>query len=704
MSQQEGNDQEVSHDLKSRARQYLLSSPQYMEGIKFKNALWMLIFFRVIILLVVLGISGWIQLGEKHTAQDFVYVYWPIAITLAISVLNALWLRYAKHPHQLGYFQLATDVLLVSLAIYITGSNLVMVLYLLVIVAAAIVFGGHGSVGIAVLSAMCYSLLAAGIIPPMHESYTTSLSSIDIFIAYASLLLVALTTGYLSEKLSYLVDLSDAQQKNISKITKRQEQLFNDISEGIITVDENNEITSINAAAKDLLKLSEEVVSLSVGSGLSSLLSSYGVKGIDEIIASYRTSNKAAELRLEQKDWAATVYASCTVRALKDENEKDLGSVLMLKDISNYRTIEEKLLIHEDFIRKLAHSSSADNSDSDGSCENVKIIGNSPVMKRVFSLIQRVASADVSVMIYGESGTGKELIAKAIHHRGARSEKPFLAINCGAIPESLIESELFGHKKGSFTGADSDKKGFFQQADGGTLFLDEIGELPIQMQTKLLRVLQEKTVRPIGDNRSYDIDVRIISATNRVLKDEIANGNFREDLYYRLNVVNIWLPPLRERREDIPNLVNHFLHQYANDTDDPIKISPEALSLITNYNFPGNIRELENIIERASVLGGNAILPEHLPNEVLNNNPIEGDPARNMISPAGRGESTLSLPVNLDNKLEELEKSYLLKAMDEAKGVKKNAAELLGVNFRSFRYRLKKYNLDQAEQTAETAD
>jgi len=315
----------------------------------------------------------------------------------------------------------------------------------------------------------------------------------------------------------------------------------------------------------------------------------------------------------------------------------------------------------------------------DGFCG---IIGKSARMRELFDMIQKVAPSQSSVLIQGESGTGKELAARAIHGCSPRKAKPFVAVNCGAIPESLIESELFGHKKGAFTGAVADRPGLFEQAEGGTLFLDEIGELPPLLQTKLLRVLQEREFRRVGDAKVLKTDVRVLTASNRDLDEDIKGAGFREDLYYRINVVEIVMPPLRERIEDIPLLVEHFCRKLNPDT--PASVSTGALKALMNYGFPGNIRELENIVERSLILDSELISESSLPKQVA----------------AGRApclSADVTIPdegMFLEPLLENLERQYLLKALEKTGGAKKKAAELLGMSFRSFRYRLAKMGMD----------
>ncbi len=319
-----------------------------------------------------------------------------------------------------------------------------------------------------------------------------------------------------------------------------------------------------------------------------------------------------------------------------------------------------------------------------------RIVGNSPRMLFIYDLIRRVSLTDTSILVTGESGTGKELIAQAIHQESARRDEPFVVINCGGIPETLMESELFGHKKGSFTGADRDKKGLFETAHKGTIFLDEIGELPIQVQVKLLRVIQERTIRPVGDNEDISVDIRIISATNKDLEKEVIDGQFREDLFYRLNVVEIKVPPLRERKADLNILAQHFLDKYSRKMDKEMtKISSYAIDLLSKYDFPGNVRELENLIERSVALSNtNILLPDSLAMSIHKRRWVEGVKNKRFdLDDVVNG-------VSLDTILTDIEQAYLKKALEVSGGNKQKAAELLDLNLRSLRYRLDKLKID----------
>jgi len=347
-----------------------------------------------------------------------------------------------------------------------------------------------------------------------------------------------------------------------------------------------------------------------------------------------------------------------------------------IKNALDLKTIEhEKVILDDELKRTLQFG---------------KIVGNNPSMKNIYSLVRQVAKTKTSILITGESGTGKELIANAIHEESDQSEGPFVVVNCGGIPETLMESELFGHKKGSFTGATHDKKGLFEVADQGTIFLDEIGELTLPIQVKLLRAVQERAFKPVGSNEDVSVDIRIISATNKKLEDEVIAGNFREDLFYRLNVIELRVPPLRERKSDIRLLAQHFLDKYSREMSREVtKISSYAIDLLTKYDFPGNVRELENLMERSVALSStNIILPDSLALSLHKRRWIEGIQNRRFdLDEVNKG-------VSLDVILEEIEKAYLEKALECTNGKKQEAAELLDISFRTFRYRLNKLGID----------
>jgi two-component system response regulator PilR (NtrC family) len=316
-------------------------------------------------------------------------------------------------------------------------------------------------------------------------------------------------------------------------------------------------------------------------------------------------------------------------------------------------------------------------------------VGRSHKILDVFETIRKTADSGSTVMITGESGTGKELVAQALHWESSRCNGPFVSVNCGAVPEALMESELFGHIKGAFTGAVSNTEGLFAAADGGTLFLDEITEIPHTVQVKLLRAIQERQIRRVGDTRDVKIDVRLVAASNRDLGRAVTDGVLREDLFYRLNVIPLHLPPLRDRREDIPLLVGHFIKKLSHETARPMRgVTPEALAVLEQYHWPGNIRELENVVERAMVLGSSELLePDGLPTSLR--------------QPRDRHDVPLELPpegIDLEAMLDRIEHRYMQLALERVGGVQTRAAELLRVSFRQFRYKLQKFHQRRADE------
>ena len=332
------------------------------------------------------------------------------------------------------------------------------------------------------------------------------------------------------------------------------------------------------------------------------------------------------------------------------------------------RALEKKETLHEMQVlrRRLGQVDSG-----------VGLVGNSPPMRRAMELVEKVAPSKASVVITGQSGTGKEMVARAIHQLSPRRDKPFIAINCSAIPATLIESEMFGHERGAFTGAEQRRLGAWELADGGTLFLDEVGEIPIELQAKFLRVLEEERLRRLGGKSEIAVDVRVISATNRELKDEIKGGRFREDLYFRLNVFHINLAPLKERHEDIPVLVQHFIDRFAREAGKKLHgVSPQAMKRLTDYGWPGNIRELRNTLERAVILCGSGVIEaEHLPSELA----------------AGGGESAyLKLPYGLP--LREIEKEYILATLTRLQNNKARTAQALGISEKTLYNKLYRYS------------
>ncbi|MEK6606255.1 MAG: sigma-54 dependent transcriptional regulator [Myxococcota bacterium] len=377
-----------------------------------------------------------------------------------------------------------------------------------------------------------------------------------------------------------------------------------------------------------------------------------------------------------------TAYATpeSAVTALKDGAYDYLTKPFRVDDVLHgvARALERRTLVRENVAlrREIESRQGLD-----------RMVGKSPAIRRVFELVRKVAAARTNVLLLGESGTGKDMVARALHTLSPRAEGPFVAVNCGAIPDALLESELFGHVKGSFTGAVSHHEGLFVAARGGTLFLDEVAELHLSMQVKLLRALQERRVKPIGGVNEREVDVRIIAATNRDLALAVEEGRFREDLYYRLNVITVHLPPLRDRREDIPLLVETFLRRYAAEQKrSGLGVSPEALQLLCRRHFPGNVRELENLVERAVTLSSGAVIEAELFAD------LGGPRAVRSAWPDLSADG-----VDLDALVGELERDLLCQALERASGARAEAARLLGITLRSLRYRLDKHGIGSAE-------
>jgi two-component system, NtrC family, response regulator PilR len=406
------------------------------------------------------------------------------------------------------------------------------------------------------------------------------------------------------------------------------------------------------------------------------------IDGIEVLRHAHKLSPETAVILITAVDDYEAAVEAVKAGGATDYIRKSPGLVDEIK-IAIRKALEKVTLSRQNFAfkRDAATRNSLDN-----------IIGASPAMEKLKQTIRTVASTQSTVLIYGESGTGKELVARAVHTCSPRATDPFVSINCGAFPETLLESELFGYVKGAFTGANQNKRGLFEVADGGTIFLDEIGEMTLTMQVKLLRVLQERSVRPVGGTDEIAIDVRVIAATNRDLERQVAENTFREDLYYRLSVIPVTVPPLRDRREDVALLVNHFLRKYAPGAGKSVaRVSASSLSALASYEWPGNVRQLENTIERAVALGTGEELQVDLPAER----------PRARAAAAGIGADAVSvvpegmLPEGMDMEkyVADIERSLLKSALAQSNGVQARAADVLKISYRSFRHLMKKYDL-----------
>ncbi len=406
------------------------------------------------------------------------------------------------------------------------------------------------------------------------------------------------------------------------------------------------------------------------------------INGIEVLKFAHQVSPDSAVILITAVDDYEAAVEAVKAGGASDYIRKGPGLVDEIK-ISIRRALEKVALSRQNFAlkRDAATRNSLDN-----------IIGISPAMAKLKQTIRTVASTQSTVLIYGESGTGKELVARAVHTCSPRAAEPFVSINCGAFPETLLESELFGYVKGAFTGANQNKRGLFEVADGGTIFLDEIGEMALTMQVKLLRVLQERCVRPVGGTNEIAIDVRVIAATNRDLEKQVAENTFREDLYYRLNVIPVTVPPLRDRREDLSLLVNHFVKKYVSAAGKNIaRVNADSLANLAKYDWPGNVRQLENTIERAVALETGEELHIELPVERV----------RAKAAAAGVGGDALTITpgsvlpegMDMENYVAEIERGLLKGALAQSHGVQTRAADVLRISYRSFRHLMKKYDL-----------
>ncbi|MCX7884135.1 MAG: sigma 54-interacting transcriptional regulator [Caloramator sp.] len=431
--------------------------------------------------------------------------------------------------------------------------------------------------------------------------------------------------------------------------------VINSVDEGILSANENFEIEIFNKYCENVFKYKKEEV---IGKDLR-----YIIGENNPLVSSVKNGKGFDNIKIKFKNKKGEGHCITTGRIIKDDEDKTIGVVASIKDMD--KAIELVNIVqgtHEDVFKN--------------------IVGNSPAIERVKKIVLSVSKSNSTILIMGESGTGKELFASAVRNLSDRKDKSYVAINCAAFPENLIESELFGYEKGSFTGAVSEKEGLFEKADGGTLFLDEVAELPLNLQAKLLRVLQEGVIRRIGSTKETKVDVRIIAATNKNLKEMVEKGLFREDLYYRLNVVPIYIPPLRERIEDIPLLVNFFIYKLNKKIGKKISgANIKFLEELMKYDWPGNVRELQNIIERGmNLCEGNILTTENLIFDLKNSEKIK------------TSQYNVDIELKLNDVVENAEKEAIVKALKRHKSFRK-AAKALGVSHTTLINKVNKYNL-----------
>jgi two-component system response regulator PilR (NtrC family) len=654
---------------------------------------WLLL-LRVVTLSFFLGASALFHFFQIE--RDVIYLISlsvPLILAYLISVGSGLLLPRIRNLRGFAHAQVSFDVLLITGIIWLTGdiASPFAFLYNLAVMNAAILLFYRGAFLTAASSSVCYTALLlwsrywdhAGLGMPLYWS-----PLVTVLLNIGSYFVIAWLGGFLADKLGEMEKLLKEKQIDYLELDAFKDALLEGIGNGVAITDDRGQINFFNRQAQTLTALEETHVK---GKRLDQVF-----PGLNFDLQRNRSAGTIVTDEFPFEGTQGTQrQLRLTLAPLSNAKQVFVGFVAILADITKQKQIEEKIRLEEEMRR--ARESAL--SQAPVVIENSEfhfegMIGKSGGIAKIYQLIQKVAASNTNVLISGESGTGKELVARAIHLNGPRRDKPFVAVNCGAIPEALIESELFGHVRGAFTGAVSDHIGLFKQADQGTVFLDEVGELPLHLQVKLLRVLQEKTFTPVGGSKQLKVDVRVISATNRDLRKELDEGRFREDLFYRLNVVQMVLPPLRSRKEDIPALAHYFLRKFAASHSKNVEeISSDALMHLMTYSFPGNVRELENILEHAvAVTNHNVLREDDLPQHVKGA-PLADEADLFEKTAPGGAEVFFSKGLSLDVELETHEKCILIGALKRANGIQKKAAEILGINYRSLRHRLEKYDM-----------
>jgi transcriptional regulator with PAS, ATPase and Fis domain len=597
-----------------------------------------------------------------------------IALGYGVTAISSLVLPRVRRIRLYAGVQVAVDLALVSLVILATGGlgSPLAVLYNVVILNTALLRLGRGITATAAAAAVVYGTLMTALAAVTPGELGLARHAVSHSTIILSFFAIAGLASYLTSQLAAAESLLAARQEDLGRIEVLQRLVANAVDNGLVVTDAAGRIVSANPTAAEILGLPAG----HAGPALDALLPGASALAAD---------NGPAELALDEHDVHRQLRVK--VATVTDTFQHAIGRVYVLQDLTIVRDLEARLREQEQleaYAQTVQTSSDMPVTIFEG------LVGESEAMRRVFSLIGKVAASDSTVLITGESGTGKELVARALHRRSDRTSREFVPVNCGAIPETLIESELFGHVRGAFTGAVADRPGLFRQAHHGTIFLDEIGDLPLAMQVRLLRVLQDRQIVPVGGTNPITVDVRVVAATNRDLEKLVAEGKFREDLYYRLNVIRIETPALRSRPEDIPLILLHLLRACSERHGKQVeRVSPRTLRTLCTYSYPGNIRELENIIDHAITL---------CDGETLSENDL---PAHLLAQPDGAAPSAPETPTapifeagcNLDERLATYEKDMLLAALERAGGVRKRAAELLGIKYRSLRHRLSKYGL-----------
>ena len=649
---------------------------------------WLLL-LRVVIVSFFLGATALFHF--VRTEGDLAYLFdlsIPLIGAYAISLASVVLLPRIQDLRPFAHAQVAFDVILITGIIWITGdiSSPFSFLYNLAVMNGAILLFYRGAYFAAAFSSLSYAGLLIwsrysnlGLALPL--AWSTLFPIVQSIVSY---FVIAGLGGFLTNKLSATEKLLKEKQEDYLDLDALKNALLQGIGSGVAILDIEGRIDFFNRTAQSLTTLDETAIR---GKRLNYIFPALAGDFPRKLSGGGILTDELSIGSLQKQ-------VRLTVAPLHNARERLVGYVSIFDDITRQKQIEEKIRVEEE-LRRVREIELGRSPPEDKDFQFEGVIGKSGGIEKIYHLVRKVAGTNTNVLITGESGTGKELVARSIHLNGPRKERPFVAVNCGAIPEPLIESEFFGHVRGAFTGAVSDHTGLFKQADQGTIFLDEVGELPLHLQVKLLRVLQEKSFTPVGGSKLVKVDVRVISATNKDLRKELEEGRFREDLFYRLNVVQMVMPPLRNRKEDIPTLAHYFLRKFAVSHGKRVEeISTNALLRLMNYLYPGNVRELENIIEHVvTVATKNVVAEEDLPQYLISTSAKPEDSVEDQESQTQTTEYFFDRGGSLDLELESYEKRILMTALKRANGVQKRAAELLGINYRSLRHRLEKYDI-----------
>jgi two-component system response regulator PilR (NtrC family) len=657
---------------------------------------WFLL-LRVGITTGLLGTTVWLYdawFGGTDHASSRVVLY-TIAGIYFVSLVSGLLLSRIRNLTLFSYLQVVFDTLFITGIVLLTGglASPFSLFYHLAILNAAFLLNRQGALAAASLAALCYGgtinllyysvLPSAGFMPPsfLLPSDTGGLHlTVQLTVNLASFYILAFLGSHLTQRLSRAEALLVERDLALDRLASLYQGVIKTLDKGILVADANGVIEYANGPVAEIV---ESTPSLLAGQQVSALF-----PALNPSQPNY-TPFEFTFLRAES---SAERTLRATLSPLNDTYGNRFGALYSIQDVTSVKEMERGLREAEELERVTTLEEPGELGSFAG------LLGRSEAIRKVYQMITKVAECTTTVLITGESGTGKELVARAIHEKGPRAARPFVPVNCGAIPAALMESELFGHVKGAFTGAVSDRPGLFRQADGGTLFLDEVGELPLPLQVKLLRVLQDREVVPVGGHKGTRVEVRVLAATNKDLEKEVAAGRFREDLFYRLNVIRITLPPLREREGDLSLLLRQFINRFAATNGKTIdKISPLAMRALLDYSYPGNIRELENVVQLAVTMAeGETIQFADLParlQQVSSWQPRPELPLAAIPQNPSTDPDFFSKGISLDAELEAYEQNILRAALEKSGGVQKKAAEFLGINYRSLRHRLQKYNL-----------